>query len=160
MPCAAHCIDLMLEDIGKLDDVRETIDEGKMVTSLIYNHQFMTDLLREMNEGREILRPGITRFATHFVALESLCRAKANIMQMWTSTAYVKSNFSRQPLARKVQQIVLGEDFWNRAERITDLLEPLVLVLKLVDADTKPTMGFVYDAMDRAKVPMKVWDLL
>ena len=145
----------MLEDIGKLDDVRETIDEGKMVTSLIYNHQFMTDLLREMNEGRQILRPGITRFATHFVALESLCRAKANIMQMWTSTAYVKSKFSRQPLARKVQQIVLGEDFWNRAERITDLLEPLVLVLKLVDADTKPTMGFVYDAMDRAKLAIE-----
>ena len=155
VPCAAHCIDLMLEDIGKLDDVRDTIDKEKMVTSLIYNHQFMTDLLREMNEGREILRPGITRFATHFVALESLCRAKANIMQMWTSTAYVKSKFSRQPLARKVQQIVLGEDFWNRAERITDLLEPLVLVLKLVDADTKPTMGFVYDAMDRAKLAIE-----
>ena len=72
---AAHCIDLMLEDIGKLDDVRETIDEGKMVTSLIYNHQFMINLLREMNESREILRPGITRFATHFVALKSLCCA-------------------------------------------------------------------------------------
>ncbi|RWR88754.1 Glutathione S-transferase 1 [Cinnamomum micranthum f. kanehirae] len=73
VPCTAHCIDLMLEDIGKLDDVRETIDEGKM----------------------------------------------------------------------------------NRAERITDLLEPLVLVLKLVDADTKPTMGFVYDAMDRAKLAIE-----
>ncbi|RWR87912.1 hypothetical protein CKAN_01687600 [Cinnamomum micranthum f. kanehirae] len=32
--CAAHCIDLVLEDIGKLDDVRDTIDEGKMVTFL------------------------------------------------------------------------------------------------------------------------------
>jgi len=28
--------------------------------------------------------------------------------------------------------------------------------LKLMDADTKPTMGFVYDAMDRAKVQRKV----
>ena len=153
--CTAHCIDLMLEDIGKLEDVRDTIDEGKMITSLIYNHQFMTDLLRVMNEGREILRPGITRFATHFVAIESLCRAKANIMQMFTSTAYVNSDFSRQPLARRVQQIVFGEDFWIRAERIIDLLEPLVLVLKLVDADTKPTMGFVYDAMDRAKLAIE-----
>ncbi|RWR73198.1 hypothetical protein CKAN_00145500 [Cinnamomum micranthum f. kanehirae] len=64
VPYAAHCIYLMLEDIGKLDDVRGTIDEGKMVTSLIYNHQFMTDLQRQMNEGHEILRPGITRSAT------------------------------------------------------------------------------------------------
>ena len=56
--CAAHCIDLILEVIVKVDDVRDTIDEGKMAKSLIYNHQFMTDLLREMNEGHEILRPG------------------------------------------------------------------------------------------------------
>ena len=26
------------------------------------------------------------------------------------------------------------------------------MVLKLVDVDTKPTMGFVYHAMDRAKL--------
>jgi len=87
--CTAHCIDLMLEDIGILDDVHDTVDEGKMVTSLIYNHQFMTDMLREMNKGREILRQGITHFATHFVARESLCRAKANVMQMWTSAIYM-----------------------------------------------------------------------
>ncbi|RWR90997.1 hypothetical protein CKAN_02013200 [Cinnamomum micranthum f. kanehirae] len=36
--CAAHCIDLILDDIGKLDDVHKTIDEGKIVTGLIYNH--------------------------------------------------------------------------------------------------------------------------
>jgi len=68
---------------------------------------------------------------------------------------YVKSDFSHQSLAHREQQIVLGEDFWNRAERITNLLEPLVLVLKLVDADTKLTMGFVYDAMDRAKLAIE-----
>ena len=99
LPCAAHCIDLMLENIGKLEDVQKTIDEGKMVTSLIYNHQFITDLLREINQGRELLRPSIIRFATHFVALESLCRAKENIMQIWMSGAYVNSDFSRQPLS-------------------------------------------------------------
>ena len=26
VPCAAYCIDLVLETIGKLDDVRDTID--------------------------------------------------------------------------------------------------------------------------------------
>ncbi|RWR80152.1 hypothetical protein CKAN_00877600 [Cinnamomum micranthum f. kanehirae] len=124
--CTAHCIDLILEDIGKLDDVHDTIDEGKIVTSLVYNHQFMTDLLREINEGRDIPRPGITHFAMQFMSIESLCHAKANIIQMWTEV-----------------------------ERITNLLEPLVLVLKLVDGDTKPTMGFVYDAMDRAKLAIE-----
>ncbi|RWR76150.1 hypothetical protein CKAN_00457100 [Cinnamomum micranthum f. kanehirae] len=101
----------------------------------------MTDRLGEMNEGHELLRRGTTRFATHFVALESLCRAKANIMQIWT--------------LRHVQEVVLGAKFWYREERINYLLEPLVLILKLVDGDTKPTMGYVYDAMDRAKLAIE-----
>ena len=83
--CAAYCIDLMLEDIGKSEDVQTIIDEEKMITGLIYSHQFMTDLLRELNQVCELLRPGITRFVMHFVAFASLCRAKANIMQIWTS---------------------------------------------------------------------------
>ncbi|RWR75921.1 hypothetical protein CKAN_00432700 [Cinnamomum micranthum f. kanehirae] len=36
-----------------------------------------------MNEGQELLRPGITRFATHIVALESLCYAKISSMNPW-----------------------------------------------------------------------------
>lgn len=34
-PCAAHCIDLMLEDIGKLDWVKNTVDHAKSVKKLI-----------------------------------------------------------------------------------------------------------------------------
>ncbi|RWR76269.1 hypothetical protein CKAN_00470400 [Cinnamomum micranthum f. kanehirae] len=137
-----------MEDIGKLEEVQKTIEEGKTVTGLIYNHQFMTDQFREMNDG-------ITRFATHAVALESLCCAKANIMQIWTCTAYVNSEFSRMPSAHRVQKIVHGTELWYKSERITYLLEHLVLVLKLVDGDTKPTMGYVYDAMDRAKLAIE-----
>lgn len=34
-------------------------------------------------------------------------------------------------------------------------IKPLVKELKLVDANVKPTMGHVYDAMDWAKVAME-----
>ncbi|KAK4431177.1 hypothetical protein Salat_0879800 [Sesamum alatum] len=35
--CAAHCFDLMLEDIEKIKSVRATIDEAKRITSFIYS---------------------------------------------------------------------------------------------------------------------------
>ena len=35
-PCAAHCLDLMLEDIGKLKDFKKTIALAKRVTTFIY----------------------------------------------------------------------------------------------------------------------------
>ncbi|RVW78970.1 hypothetical protein CK203_052319 [Vitis vinifera] len=31
-PCAAHCIDLMLEDIGSMKQIKETLDQAKMIT--------------------------------------------------------------------------------------------------------------------------------
>ena len=36
-PCAAHCIDLILEDIGNMKHIKETLDQAKMITSFIYN---------------------------------------------------------------------------------------------------------------------------
>ena len=34
-PCATHCIDLMLEDIGSVKSVKETLDDAKTVS---YTH--------------------------------------------------------------------------------------------------------------------------
>ncbi|XP_071921749.1 uncharacterized protein [Coffea arabica] len=72
-PCAAHCIDLMLEDIGKIDNVKETIAQGKKITSFIYNSDKVVNLKKTYTKKkRELLRPGITRFATEFISMESL----------------------------------------------------------------------------------------
>jgi hypothetical protein len=37
-PCAAHCLDLMLEDIGKLKDFKKPIACARHVTTFIYRH--------------------------------------------------------------------------------------------------------------------------
>ena len=34
---AAHCIDLMLEDIASMKQIKETLDQAKMITRFIYN---------------------------------------------------------------------------------------------------------------------------
>ena len=31
-PCAAHCIDLMLEDIASMKQIKEILDQAKMIT--------------------------------------------------------------------------------------------------------------------------------
>ncbi|KAL6345486.1 hypothetical protein AAG906_017207 [Vitis piasezkii] len=36
-PCAAHCIDLMLEDIASMKQIKETLDQAKMIIGFIYN---------------------------------------------------------------------------------------------------------------------------
>ena len=41
IPCAAQCIDLMFEDIGKRDSVAQLIRNGRKITNFIYNHGWL-----------------------------------------------------------------------------------------------------------------------
>ncbi|RVW49372.1 hypothetical protein CK203_092696 [Vitis vinifera] len=52
-PCAAHCIDLMLEDIGKLNVHATTLSRARQVVKFIYGHTWTTvplvSVLREVD---------------------------------------------------------------------------------------------------------------
>jgi Protein of unknown function (DUF 659) len=67
-PCAAHYIDLMLEDIDKDNLIRDIVHKAQTLTNFIYNHQWTLNLMHEAINNREQLRPDITRFATNFIA--------------------------------------------------------------------------------------------
>ncbi|MBA0880094.1 hypothetical protein Goshw_016591 [Gossypium schwendimanii] len=51
----------------------------------------------------------------------------------------------------KPKKIVLRNFFWKKANDLIKDYEPLVKVLRLVDADEKPTMNFIYEVVNRAK---------
>lgn len=36
-PCATHCVDLTFEDIGKVEQVKNTVEHVKYITNHIYN---------------------------------------------------------------------------------------------------------------------------
>ena len=46
---------------------------------------------------------------------------------------------------------MLDKSFWHRVDEVCKVMEPLIKVLKVVDQDKKPTMPYIYEAMDRAK---------
>ncbi|XP_042051749.1 uncharacterized protein LOC121797083 [Salvia splendens] len=62
-PCAAHCIDLMLEDIGKIAVIKNTIKRSISLVGYIYSHSFTLNLLRTTTNKKELVRSAITRFA-------------------------------------------------------------------------------------------------
>lgn len=45
----------------------------------------------------------------------------------------------------------MSRDFWSKVNDILKVFEPIVKVLRLVDGDEKTTIGFIYEAIDRAK---------
>ena len=52
-PCAAHCIDLILEDIAKIPYIKDIFELAKSITKFIYNHAFVLSLIRRFTNNRE-----------------------------------------------------------------------------------------------------------
>ncbi|XP_010445543.1 PREDICTED: uncharacterized protein LOC104728221 [Camelina sativa] len=114
--CATHSIILMLESISKLTKFKGTIQMAKDFTIFIYAHHKTLALMRTFTNRTEIVRPGVTRFASSFLTLQSLLDKRYQLAAMFSS--------------------VFG---------------PLVKLLRLVDGDKKPTMGFLHGELIEGK---------
>jgi hypothetical protein len=78
-PCAAHCVDLILEDIEKIPYIKDIVEPARSITKFIYNHAFLLSLMRRFTNNRELVRLAITRFATSFISLGLYVRGEENV---------------------------------------------------------------------------------
>jgi hypothetical protein len=74
-PCTAHCLDLLLEDIGSLAWAKDTIKEAKSLVHFLTNHHKSLAIFRTHSE-LELLKPAETRFATAFMLMDRLVEVK------------------------------------------------------------------------------------
>ena len=93
-PCATHYIDLMFEDIGKMDSVAQLIRNGRKITNFIYNHGWLLAKMRQVCGG-DIVRPGATRFATNYIALDSLLKKRVDLKKVFISNECASHKLSR-----------------------------------------------------------------
>ena len=70
---------------------------------------------------------------------------------MWTSTAWVESSYASTSIAMDIGEILLSNQFWKNIEHILKVGESLVTVLRLAANEDKPAMGYINEAMDKAK---------
>ncbi|XP_077228485.1 uncharacterized protein LOC143861441 [Tasmannia lanceolata] len=158
-PCAAHCLDLILEHLGKPDVftlIGSTIDRARKITRFLYNHATLLNLMRQkFTGGRDLCRPVWTRFATNSISIQSLVLHRKALQQMFVADEYAASRYIRHGLSKEIVITVLDKQFWDNCKHILNINEPLVKVLHLVDRQDKPAMGYIYEAMDRAKENIK-----
>ncbi|KAA0052326.1 hypothetical protein E5676_scaffold113G001490 [Cucumis melo var. makuwa] len=150
-PCAAHCLDLMLEDIYKISNIRKALKRGMKISNFIYVRPGLLNMMRRFTNQKELVRPVKTRFATACITLSSIHPQKNNLRKMFTSDEWKDSKWSKEQQGRRVVHTILLTSFWTTIVFALKVSGPLVRVLKLVDDEKKPPMGFIYEAMDRAK---------
>ena len=121
-PCAAHCIDLMLEDIGKIPKIKKTIQRAISLVGFIYSHSSNLNLMRYFIGGRELVRHAITRFATSFLSLERVHQEKTNLRKMFVSDEWNENKLSKEAKGREATKTVLMPSFWRNVVYILKVM--------------------------------------
>ena len=147
----------MLEDIGNMKQIKETLDQSKMITSFIYNSLKVVNLMKVFTKDRDLLHLGITRFANEFITLECLIHYEGDLKIMCTTNEWREFNKdrSRKSVRDKVSNLILTNRFWKKIKEVQIIMKPLVKVLKLVDQDKKLVLSIIYEVMDRTKLTIK-----
>ncbi|XP_026436559.1 uncharacterized protein LOC113334542 [Papaver somniferum] len=150
-PCGAHCVQLMLEELGdKLTRIKTAVILGKRLVTYIYAHFQVLCLMRKMTGG-DLHRSTKTRFATQYYTLESLQKYKNPLQMMFVNDRWAKSRFAKENVGINALKIVTSSTFWEDVDYSCSVLKPLVKVVRLVDIERKPTMPCFYDAMRIAR---------
>ncbi|KAJ1277659.1 hypothetical protein BS78_04G020400 [Paspalum vaginatum] len=153
--CATHTINLMLQGIGNLPKFKKTIDQAKAFTIFVYGHHRTLACLRSFTLKREIIRPGVTRFATSYLTLQSMLDKKDYLRKMVVDAKWYELPDVKTKKGKDATATVLNIRFWKDVALCLKVFEPLVKLLRLVDGDVKPSMGCLYGELIKAKREIK-----
>ncbi|KDP27070.1 hypothetical protein JCGZ_22067 [Jatropha curcas] len=154
--CGAHCIDLMLEEIGESDEVKDVLAKAKRITQFIYNNGWVLNLMRKRTGGRDIIQLARTRFASIFLTLQTIVSFREHLHQMFTSASWMQSSFSKQRAGIEVAEILVDPLFWSLCDQTLNVAKPLLSALQFMDCPDKPPVGYIYDVMEKAKKSINV----
>ena len=70
---------------------------------------------------------------------------------MFTSADWSESKWAKEQEGKNVAKTIIMPSFWNTIIFCLKISSPLVCVLHLVDGEKKAPMGYIYEAMTRAK---------
>ncbi|XP_019195923.1 PREDICTED: uncharacterized protein LOC109189760 [Ipomoea nil] len=150
-PCTANCLDLMLEDIGRLIDFKQKIESAMCITTFIYRHGRILNAMRELTGGKDLVRLGVTRFVTSILTLQSLYKQKKALQTLFISEHWSGSKLSNTQAGERVCDSVLSTSFWSGVEDCIKASQPILVVLRIVNGGETSTMAEVSMAMATAK---------
>ena len=145
----------MLQGIGNMPWFKKVVDQAKAFTIFVYGHTRTLECLRHFIEGKEVVRPGVTRFASNFLTMNNMQEKKDQLRKMVVHSKWNLLKEVKSKKGKEARTTILSPTFWRDIKLTLVVFEPLVKVLCLVDGDVKPSMGFVYEELLKAKREIK-----
>ncbi|MCO5566898.1 hypothetical protein L7F22_020581 [Adiantum nelumboides] len=151
-PCASHCLDLLMEDIGNLLWVKAVVNQANDIVRFI-NAKVRVLAIYRGYSNLELKKPSKTRFAATWLLLERLYDVQNKLQKTVVSDEFKEwmehESTAVQQDAKAVQRLCLKEDFWNDVKAIVIVVTPLYKVLRMTDMEGS-TLGLLYHMMEQA----------
>ncbi|GAV66656.1 DUF659 domain-containing protein, partial [Cephalotus follicularis] len=153
--CAAHCLNLLVKDISSVPHMDYLVSRASQIIIFVYNHITLLSWLRKRSEWMEIVCPAMTRFATSFITLKSIYDHKSDLQALVTSKHYTNHKLSRTSKGKSFSSTILDNKFWDDCLIAIKVAAPIIRLLRIVDSDEKPLLGYVNEGMFRTKMTIK-----
>ncbi|CAI6012885.1 unnamed protein product [Closterium sp. NIES-65] len=128
--CAAHCLDLMLHDIGKIPAVELVLSQVHQVVMMI---------------------KGPASFGTQVIMLGRFLEVKRALRAMVINEQWEDVAVARTEEGMEVRKLLLDDVFWDCGTAVHRLMTPIYEVLRAVDTRAQ-VMGQLYGLMLEATV--------
>jgi len=174
--CAAHTLDLLLEDIGKLKRFANTIATMRVIGKVISNHAKIRHEYKDKNGGKELDRYCESRFGTCCIMIESAKENKSALRKTVVSEAFDEfmkckkkpktdqpsyfsftkgQGLSHHALGKLTKQCVLSDKFWEDADEFVTVTADVYKALRLTDSNN-PTSGEIFPRMCKLTESLRV----
>ena len=146
--CAAHILDLLLEDWGKSQTMKDLVSKCRTMVKHIRKYHFTMALFWKHSPNKMLRLPTLTQFATNFFMIDCLLDCKQALQTVVADDAYMTFKFSLQnrtnggTIRRKAMDVRLNihsERFWSRCKNFVFIIEPVLIALRYFDGK-KPAM--------------------
>ncbi|CAI5962774.1 unnamed protein product, partial [Closterium sp. NIES-65] len=149
--CAAHVLDLMLHDMGKVKAVKRVLNQVHRVVMMVKGSASAVTLFRELFSKLALVRPGATRFGTQVIMIERFLEVKKALKEMVISEEWKSVAVANTEEGQAIRGLLLEETFWDSVTAILGLMKPIYEVLRIIDRRSL-VMGSVYGLMLEATV--------
>ena len=128
LPCVAHVMDLILEDICSLPPFKNLIKRARKVTMFLKNHGTALHMYRKeaarLDLKLELLQPGLTRFASSIIMTERLVTVKRVLRALMANPEW--RTWAKQtqykPKASAIKHLLQGKEFWTQLKELNIII--------------------------------------
>ncbi|GBG61987.1 hypothetical protein CBR_g26151 [Chara braunii] len=139
IPCVAHVMDLILEDIDDIEWVETRIAQARVVTKFFKRHSHAREVLQSFSTAA-LLLPAETRFGTHVIMMRRLLKLQSHLMRVviddrWKDTVWATKKIRDD--AADVIACVGCPRWWEDMTALCKLLDPIMDMLQMVNSNTR-----------------------